>query len=277
MIKTKTVLLTALGLATLGLAPACSVEALPDGAGSTEQALCANQDGVNAYMAALAVSTARELGRWLPTRDFQVNSSSQMLELTSYGKARCADKKCWNTQALLSMQNDSASGKVVFPGGDVLNSAALRSRLKADFERQATCNSQPDNHTGDNCPVELHLLKLDHTAAGNCDKNYYFKATQTDGVKALTEPAQLKNQLWWVGYTNDSQTNPYLSFQNNGSLVSIDPTAGLNEGDATASGSCSAACVLLSASSVAGNCCICNGATKKYARSAFSPVIYLCQ
>src|SRR4051812_3457223 len=87
---------TLMSIGIVGLASACSVDATSgeqEALGSTDQALsCANQDGTNAYMAALASAMGRELGRWLPMRDFQWNSSTNSLELSSWGKARCADK-----------------------------------------------------------------------------------------------------------------------------------------------------------------------------------------
>ena len=193
-------------------------------------------------MAALATATARETGRQLPTRDFQWNYTTNKLELSYYGKKRCADGKCFNVQELLNMQNSAADGLVIFPGGDKLNTAILSQRLKATWDRQVTCNNRPDNHTGDDCPVEMHQLTLIKTASGACDHMFTFKATATDGVTPLTEPGQLKNQLIWAGYnTVASSSNPYLAFQSTASTVSIDPTLGLTEGDDTTSGSCAAA------------------------------------
>jgi hypothetical protein len=267
-----------LGVGLLGLVSACSLEpASPEDVGTSSEAVCANPDGTNAFLAALASSTGRETGRWLPSRDFQWNSSTGKLELSTYGKKRCADGKCFNTQELLNMQSDAATNMVVFPGGSKLNASSLRSRLQANLNAQSVCNGRPDNHTGDDCPVEMHQLTLNHTAPGPCDKFFVFNATQTDGVTPLAEPAQLKNQLIMFGYADGSGGNPYLSFQSNGSTVSIDPTLGLNEGDGSTTGSCTAACTLISATSVVGQCCSCNGATTTYSRSAWSASTYLCR
>src|SRR6185503_4731214 len=86
--------------------------------GKSQQALCQNDGGVNGVLAALAVSSANEMRRWLPTRDFQWNNSTWMLELSSWAFSRCRDAApgCPNTQALLAMQQPSASGNVTFPG-----------------------------------------------------------------------------------------------------------------------------------------------------------------
>ena len=96
----------------------------------TTGAYCANGEGTASTMAALAVSAAMELGRWQPTKDFAIGriGSSEALVLSATGRARCVDD-CANTQALLDFQKEEASGKVMFPGGVTLNSAALRSRL----------------------------------------------------------------------------------------------------------------------------------------------------
>src|SRR5262245_54690638 len=50
--------------------------------GTLEQPLCENKGGTNAVMTALAVAAGEELGRWLPERDFQWNSSTGRLELS---------------------------------------------------------------------------------------------------------------------------------------------------------------------------------------------------
>jgi hypothetical protein len=278
--KTKSVCVALMSLGILGLASACSVDATSgeqEALGSADQALCANQDGTNAYMAALASATARELGRWLPARDFQLNATTYNLELSPWGKAKCADKKCFNVQELLNMQNPAANNLVVFPGGDRLNTDALHSRLVAFWNAQYVCNTRPDNHTGDDCPTEYHQLSLINVAPGACDKIFTFKATAPDG-SLLKEPSQLKNQLMFLGYNPDPNvTNPYLAFQSTANTVSIDPTVGLNEGDATSSGSCTAACTMISSTSVIGKCCSCNGVYKSYSRSPFSGSTYLCR
>jgi hypothetical protein len=188
-----------MGIGILGLASACSVEATSaeqEAVGSTDQALvCANQDGTNAYMAALGAAAGREIGRWLPTRDFQWNSTTWKLELSSYGKRRCADRFCFNVQELLNMQNPAANNLVVFPGGDRLNTQIVNQRLKATWDRQVTCNNRPDNHTGDDCPTEYHELTLTKIASGACDK--------------IQEAVGSTDQALWCA--NQDGTNAYMA------------------------------------------------------------------
>lgn len=249
---------------------------------------CSNVDGTNSVMAALAVATAQELKRWQPSTDFTIfgfngpysgtsgwsetsPGAQQAIKLTSTGKARCSDGKCAKVQALLDLQYDQANNKVKLPGNVVLNPAALRSRLVAKLGEQNTCDSRPANGGSGNCPVETHALSFQYSSPGACDTNFYFQATKPDGT-ALAYPAQLKNKLLWVDVTN-----PYVAFQSNGSLVSIDPTYGLNEDPGTVAGSCTAACTKISTTSVLGQCCTCNGVNKTFARSSWNANTYLCQ
>jgi hypothetical protein len=249
---------------------------------------CTNPDGTNSVMAALAVATAQELKRWQPSKDFVVFGATggtsgtngmaenqpgpqQAIKLTPTGKARCADGKCAKVQALLDLQYDQANNKVKFPGGVVLSPSALRSRLVAKLRDQATCESRPANGGATNCPVEEHQLTFQSASKGSCDTNFFFKATGTNGA-ALKYPAQLKNKLIWV-----DQTNPYVAFQSVGDVISIDPTYGLNEDSTNSAGSCTAACTKITTTSVAGQCCSCNGATKTFAKASWNASTFLCQ
>lgn len=241
---------------------------------------CSNVDGTNSVMAALAVSVAKELRRWQPTVDLMVFNTSgfseaspgaqQAIKLTPTGKARCADGRCYNTQALLDMQYEQANNQVKLPGNITLSPAALRSRLVAKLREQATCEAQPANG-GNNCPVEQHQLTFVRSEPGGCDTNFFFKATQPNGAP-LRFPAQLKNKLLWV-----DRVNPYVAFQSVGDVVSIDPVFGLNDFGSTRTATCSAACTRITSEAITGQCCSCNGVTRKFARSLWSPVTYLCR
>jgi hypothetical protein len=251
--------------------------------GQVEQGVmsCTNPDGTNSVMAALAVATAQELKRWQPSKDFVVFGTSgqseaaagpqQAIKLTPAGKSRCSDGRCAKVQALLDLQYEQAANKVKLPGNVMLSPSALRSRLVAKLREQITCEQAPKNGNNSNCPVEEHNLTFQSASKGSCDTNFFFKATGTDG-KPLKYPAQLKNKLRWV----DMQ-NPYIAFQSVGDVVSIDPTYGLNEDNTNSAGSCVAACTKITTSSVAGACCSCNGATKKFAKAAWNAQTFLCQ
>ncbi len=106
--------------------------------GTLEQALCENKGGTNAVMTALAVAAGKEMGRWLPERDFQWNSTKGMLELSPNAAPRCRTQSpttlCSNTQALLDMQKPEANGKVSFPG----NISSIRTRSRQSSRRTGT-------------------------------------------------------------------------------------------------------------------------------------------
>lgn len=242
--------------------------------GQAEQALwywdpsfsssCSDPTGTDSILAALAVSTARELRRWQPVLDFKV--SYNMLALSDTGKARCADRVCANTQALLDLQRDAASVVQVRPG--VRNSPSiLRTRLTWNYRVQKDCYNSFFN----SCKPPDHEFRFLGSEPGSCDMNYWFEVRTPAGA-LLSSVSRLQESLIWV----DEEDNSYIKFQTNGSNIAIDPTYGLNDTGSTTTGSCSAACTKITSQNVAGQCCSCNG-TKKYARSMWSPTTYLCQ
>ena len=228
--------------------------------GQTEQAWCANPDGTNSVMAALAVATAKELRRWEPLTDFYVSNNE--LRLTSTGRSRCSDGMCLNTQALLDMQKSVSEGQVKVSPTVTLSASALRSRLVAKFGEQAVCESRPDNHNGSDCPAEDHQLRFLFASKGSCDTDFWFEATKATGGP-LQYPAQLKNKLLWV----DTQ-NPYVNFQSTGNMVSIDPTLGLNEDNTGTAGSCTPLCTRISGLSLAGRAARVTDSRSSNARSS---------
>ena len=247
-----------------------------DELGSAQQALsyfdyfdfessCKDPDGTNSVMAALAVATAFELKRWQPISDFGPDFGyPRTVQLTSTGKAQCADRKCWNTQALLDLQK--APSRVRIAPNVYLEPAAFRRAmwyggLEQYWNRSAKA-------------VPAHKLELMSTAPGGCDQFYWFKATTpTGGALSSSALYSLQHMLVWA----DADTNPYINYQVNGPLIGIDPTYGLNQTSSASNGSCSAACLKVSTTSIAGSCCSCGGATKTYKRSSWSPSTYLCQ
>jgi hypothetical protein len=223
---------------------------------------CSDPNGTNSVMAALAVSAATELKRWQPTKDFAVRYGK--LQLTSTGKAQCADGKCWNTQALLDLQSAPAGSVQVRPGV-MLDSKALASSLtqNAIFQLFSLLSMfAPD-----------HKFQLLSSETGGCDQFYWFDVKSPSGgaVSSLLT-SLLKEKLAWVG----GDRNPYIQFESEGTRVGIDPTYGLNEAGSTAGGTCVAACTKMSSTDISGTCCTCNG-TKKFVRSTFNASTYLCK
>jgi hypothetical protein len=223
---------------------------------------CSDRNGTNSAMAALAVATATELKRWQPTKDFAVSGGT--LQLTTTGKSQCADKKCWNTQAILDLQK-APTGSVQIQPGVKLDAQALKSGLTTNLTFQLFSLVS--------MLVPEHRFELLRSEAGGCDQFYWFNVTSpTGGVVSSLLTSTLKQKLTWVG----GDHNPYIQFQSDGTMVGIDPTYGLNEAGATAAGSCVAACTKMSSSDVTGSCCSCNG-TKKFSRSPWNATTYLCQ
>jgi hypothetical protein len=237
--------------------------------GTLEQPLCENKGGTNAVMTAIAVAAGREMGRWLPERDFQWNSSTRRLELSQYAYPRCPDRQCKNTQALLDMQKPEAHGKVTFPGNIKLDSNLLRQLLESNWKAQMSCNAAGQ------CSAPDHDLKFLYSEKGSCDRKFFFNPLRmgTTTRLGLSDADRLKNKLKFVGYP----TNKMLNFYIRDGEVSVDPTYGLNAGASSTVGSCDAACTKFTTSDVTGKCCSCNGSTRKYSRSLFNTSVYLCQ
>ncbi|HET9958497.1 MAG TPA: hypothetical protein VFQ61_28580 [Polyangiaceae bacterium] len=283
MNKIGLIISSAIGL--LGLASACSVEpGTAEDMASADQSVCANPEGANYSMAGLAAATAKELRRWNTAKDFQVvvkcNYSmagcQEVVDLTSTGKAQCADGQCKNVQAILDFQKKEASGKIKFPGGATLQSDIFAQRLVANLKAQITCNSKPDNHQADNCPVEQHTLTFLSANPGGCETDYWFRPYKAGTTTPLTYPAQLKNQLITFG---SLAGNPYLAFGTSGQDVKIDPGPGTVGGDPSTTGSCPVLTMngKFSTTDIVGQCCIFNNVQMKFARSTFNASYYLCQ
>jgi hypothetical protein len=262
--------LSLLALASVGALAGCNEAPMSEEEiGQNVDALCSNGDGVNSAMAALAVSAAKELGRWNPTVDFAPGTAAPWYTtLTATGKARCADGKCWNTQAILDLQK-APPNKIKF-GNVVLNANNFVSTLTARWNEQKNCELRGGTGAS-NCTAEQHKLVYKSAAPGACDTVFTFDAKNTSGGN-LVNPSQLKNKLIFVGGTS----NPYLAFSSTGTTVSIDPTLGLNDTGTTTTGSCTALCTKISAANVAGQCCTCNGVNNKFVKTTYSAVTYTC-
>jgi MYXO-CTERM domain-containing protein len=246
------VLVIAGGAICLGvvlLAAGCTApDPVPESLGVTQSALiCANPEGGNSGLAALAVASAKELGRWQVTTDMAITlgPKGERLMLTATGLARCASG-CPNTKALLALQTFSQEVNL---GGNVnLNPLYFAQRLVAGYRNQQSCDAHPNE-----CAAEQHKLVFVRTSAGACDTLSTFDATTTTGG-TLKSASLLKNKL--IAYGQPS--NPYLSFSSTGDTVTIDPLAHLVGGTTTAApASCLQAGILYDPSHAqVGRCCM---------------------
>jgi hypothetical protein len=250
MKKISTAILGALGV--VAFASACSVETMDapsEEVGTSEEGLmCSNDQAVYSIMASMAVAASNEMKRWLPQRDLFWNTSvtPNRLDVATYGTARCplnsaGVKECKVMKQLLSLQNDSAAGMQF--GGQTLAPNVLRDRLKTYWDRQVQCANRPDNHAGDDCPVEYHDLafSMKTTSSTTCNNgyDYWYHASKqgSNGTVLLQYPGQLKNMLIWAGYPE----NQFLGFDQQGDDVKIDPIDGTTGGTGSGSGSCEVA------------------------------------
>jgi hypothetical protein len=241
--------------------------------GSMEAAACANPQGTNAMIAALAVQIGKELGRFKVGTDFKIirgTYNQEHMVLSAAGLARCTNG-CIFTKGLLTFQ-DARYDQQIVVGGEKLSAWSYAARLVAGYREQLTCEARPSNNTGNpaNCPAEEHLLTHLASAPGGCDTNHTFSATTPSGG-ALVAPSLLKNKLLWAG-----KDNPYIGFQSTASTITIDPFYGGDEGDSASSGSCSTLCTKTSAVSLLGQCCSCNMVAGTY-KSTGSPVQWACR
>jgi hypothetical protein len=277
---------------------------------SLEQGIhnCANPDGTNAVMAALAVASAQELGRWRAGLDFQVNGDRIGLASGSdssgqpRGRNRCSDG-CKGIDALLALQNDNAMG--VYVQGETSNTkvlvhpGALRSRMKAKLEEQMSRDAEmKDGDLTKVAKTNHTLTNAGSTDLGGCGPHFQFnvqfdtttttttttttyqswgrRGSYGSGSTTTAQPLarQLENSLYFA-----DQANGWVDFRDLGNnVVAIDPTYGLNEGSSTSAGACEVACTKVSTKSdISGGCCSCGGASKAFKRSAFSTSLFLCQ
>jgi hypothetical protein len=271
--------------AALGSLQACSTETATTGELSAEDqaATCANPEGTNAAIAALATAITQELHRWQISTDFYVYNgynSQQMLGLTSAGLAACGND-CFFTKNILAMQDSRMDQKVVFDGTK-LSSWSFASRLVTGYGNQKACQQ------GGRCPFPAHVFAYNTatgqydgvtTAPGACDTLFTFNvnqpAAQNHAPLTSAQMAQLNNALVW---TTGNGPNPYIAFQSTASTVSIDPNGQLNPpGQNTGAEVCQKA----SRTSLLGTPCTCatfnvtNGTLKN--DDPLTPATYFCR
>jgi hypothetical protein len=128
---------------------------------------------------------------------------------------------------------------------------------------------------------EPHRLEWAYSTTEDapCGQYDWFDIERPNGTP-LEDPADTYVQLIFAGgkaTPTGSDVNPYIAQQVNGNQVAIDPTYGLNESGTTSTGSCSASCVMVSSTSIAGKCCSCSGLTKSFVKSTWNASTYLCK
>jgi len=127
---------------------------------------------------------------------------------------------------------------------------------------------------------EPHRLTYAYrTADATCGEYNYWYNIVKPNHQGLEAPQDTWVQLIFAGGKQSptgADVNPFIAQQMQGNLVAIDPTAGTIQDDTSTSGSCSSTCAKYSLTNIAGQCCVCNGYTKKLVRSSFSIYAYTC-
>ena len=230
----------------------CSSQTAPEMTAEDSQAVCANPDGTNAAIAALAVAMTQELHRWQATTDLYVKvgyNGQRLLALTQAGLNACGGS-CPITSEILAMQDSRMDQKVVF-GGVKLSSLSFSTRLVTGFGNQISC--QQNNQ----CPFVAHMFSYNPatTTPGACDTLFHFPVakpgSQGGGSLTAAQVTQLSNALVWASPTGP---NPYIAYQSTASTVTIDPTGNLNPPGQTTG---SEICQKLSLTNINGTPCTC--------------------
>ena len=240
----------AVGIASI---TGCASQASTELTAEDTAAVCANPEGTNAAIAALAVGISQELHRWNISSDFYVKTgynNQAVLALTQAGLNACGGS-CPITSEILAMQDSRMDQKVVF-NGVKLSSWSFASRLVSGYDKQVTCQK------GGWCPFTTgHMFGYNAatTAAGACDTLFTFTVTkpgsQGGGPLTADQISQLKNALVWTAANGD---NPYIAFQSTANTVTIDPTGNLNPPGQTTG---SEICQKLSLTNINGTPCTC--------------------
>ena len=251
MKKTFAPLMIAAAAALSSLA-GCASQTAPEMTAEDTAAVCANPDGSNAAIAALAVAMSQELHRWQLTTDFAIKTgynNQQVLGLSAAGLNACGGT-CPITSEILAMQDSRMDQKIVF-GSQKMSSWTFASRLVTGFQNQVSC--QQNNK----CPFVAHMFSYNPatTTPGACDTLFTFPVgkpgSQGGGPLTAAQVPQLANALVWTAPTG---INPYVAFQSTASTVTIDPTGNLNPPGQTTGAEI---CQKVSLTNIAGTPCTC--------------------
>jgi hypothetical protein len=239
--------------AALSSAAGCSTDTAPEMTAEETAAVCANPEGTNAAIAALATAMSTELHRWQLTTDFYVYRGfnyQEMLGLTQAGLNACGGTGCPITAEILKYQDSRMDQKIVF-NGVKLSSWSFASRLVTGF------NNQKIAQNAGRAPFPAHVFGYNSatTTPGACDTLFTFTvakpASMGGGNLTAAESAQLQNALLW---TIANGPNPYIAFQSTANTVTIDPTGNLNPPGQTTG---SEICQKTSFSNINGTPCTC--------------------
>ncbi len=244
------------------------------------QLACANPEGTNAMIAALAAAMGTELGRWEVLTDFykyRGYNNQEMLGLSSAGLAQCAanGSACNNIKNLLAFQDSRTDQQIVF-GNQKLSAWSFASRLSTGFGNMQTFKQNKQ------FPYVAHKLKLVGKKPGGCDTLYTYNVTAPNGA-ALTA-ANINGLVNSLKFGEANGPNPYIAFQAGVGQVTVDPSGNVTEEDTSSQGSTWACQKYNPGMNITGQACSCpakinkNGGNGKIGVPAPSaPLMYKCE
>jgi hypothetical protein len=270
-----------LKVAHTGMAMAVSSSSTNDGVSVVQQPYVATDDRFHWYTTQLGRGTVNGIDQIM--YQFQNRRTGKCLDVDGSSPRRLIQRTCstaWNQRFMLSPTGNlrqvvySVNGLSLGIQNGSTSSGAQFVELGKTWETYNMLAFEPL------LAIEPHRLRFNRKEAGGpCGSYYWYDITEPNG-QALGDPASTWIQLIFAGgkqSKSGNDINPFIAQKVSGSQVAIDPTYGLNNSSTTTTGSCSVGCLKMSTSNVAGQCCSCNGASKKFARSAWSSSTFICQ
>jgi hypothetical protein len=270
-----------LKLAHSGQAMAVSSTSTNDGVSVVQLPYVSTDDRFHWYITQLGSADVN--GVQMMTYQFQNRMTGKCLDLDGSGSRRLVQRTCANTYNQRFGLTPTGNLRNVFytSGGVSLGIAGGSTSSGAQFVELGKTWEMFNMLTFEPLiAIEPHRLRFNRKEAGGpCGNYYWYDITEPNGL-ALDDPASTWIQLIFAGgkqTKSGTDVNPFIAQKVSGSQVAIDPTYGLNDSTTTTTGSCTVGCLKVSTASVAGQCCSCNGATKKFAKTAWSGTTYMCQ
>jgi hypothetical protein len=230
----------AIATATMSMIAGCAVDSADvagESSSDVSQASCANPEGTNAMIAALATAIASNMHRIEVLTDFYVYvgyQNQRMLGISSTGLAQCQKfgSTCDDVKFLLMFQDSHYDQKLTF-GTNKLSSWSYASRLTTGWDNQVACKR---NNT---CPYPVHQLTQTTVAPGGCATLFTYNVTNPSTGAVIADPSKLNNALV---FTYGNGPNPYIAFQAGLGTMTIDPDGGVVGGDTSGSTSGASTC-----------------------------------
>jgi hypothetical protein len=270
-----------LKVAHTGMAMAVSSSSVNDGVSVVQQPYVATDDRFHWYITQLGTGTVNGIAQTM--YQFMNRRTGKCLDIDGSSPRRLIQRTCstaWNQRFMLT------------PTGNLRQVAYTVNGVTLGVQNASTWSGAQfvegakswENHNmlafEPLLAIEPHRLRFNRKEAGGpCGDYYWYDVTEPNGL-TLDDPASTYIQLIFAGgkqTQSGTDLNPFIAQKVSGSQVAIDPTYGLNTSTSTSTGSCTASCLKITTANVAGQCCSCNGQSKKFARSTWSGTTYVCQ